>query len=101
MEIAIVWSVRAKNDLKKVFDYYLHAVSENVAQKVISNILQSIKPLGFSPYIGQIELSIVGNTTKYRYIVTGNYKIIYSIENNQVRIHTIFDCRQNPERLNR
>lgn len=33
------------------------------------------------------------------YLVSGNYKIIYLIDENLITIATIFDCRQNPVKL--
>ncbi|MCD4833189.1 MAG: hypothetical protein K8R31_05275 [Bacteroidales bacterium] len=33
------------------------------------------------------------------FLVVGNYKIIYWIEDNYIKIATIFDCRQNPEKF--
>jgi toxin ParE1/3/4 len=36
---------------------------------------------------------------EYRYLVQGNYKIIYRIEGNYIRIAVVFDTRQNPEKL--
>ena len=35
----------------------------------------------------------------YRYIVIGNYKIIYRIYLNEVIINDVFDTRQDPEKM--
>ena len=35
----------------------------------------------------------------YRRIVSGNYKILYRVENDKIIIFAIFDTRQNPNKL--
>ncbi|MEO5571695.1 MAG: type II toxin-antitoxin system RelE/ParE family toxin, partial [Bacteroidia bacterium] len=53
---------------------------------------------GFSK-IGQQEPLLKSYKRKYRYLVSGHYKIIYSVASEKVFIHTIFDTRQNPKKL--
>ncbi len=36
---------------------------------------------------------------EYRFIVVGNYKIIYWAEDNLIKIVAVFDTRQNPEKI--
>jgi hypothetical protein len=36
----------------------------------------------------------------YRFIVVRNYKIIYWIEDNYIKIASVFDTRQNPNKIN-
>ena len=35
----------------------------------------------------------------HRYIIRGNYKIIYKIQNQKMYITDVFDTRQNPEKI--
>lgn len=35
----------------------------------------------------------------YRYLVESNYKIIYWKKENLITIASVFDCRQNPEKI--
>jgi mRNA-degrading endonuclease RelE of RelBE toxin-antitoxin system len=46
---------------------------------------------------------IAGENDNYRYIVCGNYKIIYSvdIEEQLIKIADVFDTRQNPIKIKR
>lgn len=54
------------------------------------------------PYLGFKEPILTDNPKEYRSLVEGYYKIIYCIENEQyIRIVTIFDCRQSPDKLNK
>lgn len=53
--------------------------------------------------IGQLEELLKDQRQEFRYLVSGNYKIIYYInfETNKVIIANIFDSRQNPAKLNK
>jgi len=52
-----------------------------------------------SPQIGRKEELLVDRKFEYRFLVVENYKIIYWIEDNYIKIATVFDCRQNPEKI--
>lgn len=51
----------------------------------------------------QIEDLLIDRKDGYRYIVCGNYKIIYSvdIELKLIKIADVFDTRQNPIKIKR
>jgi len=51
----------------------------------------------------QKELLLVDRTQDFRYLVFKNYKIIYWINNEKQRIEiaNVFDCRQNPTKINK
>ena len=36
----------------------------------------------------------------HRYLVNGNYKLIYRVSHNEVIINDVFDARQNPAKIN-
>jgi len=72
---------------------------EKVADKIRRSIFNSTKPLIKQPLIGAIEENLIELKQQHRYLVEGNYKIIYRIINNNVYITDIFDCRQNPEKM--
>ena len=49
--------------------------------------------------MGPIEELLRHRKNEYRYIVDGNYKIIYWIDEHFIKIASVFDSRQNPEKL--
>ena len=51
------------------------------------------------PFLGQKEELLSSRKENFRYLVEGNYKIIYWIDDEVIRIVSIFDTRQNPEKL--
>ena len=66
-----------------------------IAQQIIERTIQLEK----KPNSGQKEPLLTDRKFEYRYLVEGNYKIIYWIEDNYIKIATVFDCRQNPEKI--
>lgn len=70
------------------------------AQQIIENILSRIKQIETFPESGANQ-EIKNAGTDYRYLVEGNYKIIYSYNHSKqvAYIASIFDTRHNPEKL--
>ncbi len=54
-----------------------------------------------NPKLGQKEILLENREIEYGYLVEANWKIIYSIDekNKTVRIADVFDCRQEPEKI--
>lgn len=99
MELKVFWTETALNQLRDIFDYYKvkadHQVARNIVRKIVNRTIQ----LERNPRSGQKEPLLETRKFEYRYLVEGNYKIIYWIEDNYVKIATVFDSRQNPEKL--
>jgi plasmid stabilization system protein ParE len=99
MEIVVVWSDTAMEELRSIYDYlYFHA-SRTVADKISNDIVDRTLLLEQIPRAGQKEEMLAHLNYEIRYLVEGNYKIVYWIDENLVSIATVFDCRQNPLKL--
>jgi toxin ParE1/3/4 len=48
-----------------------------------------------------LELLLSKRQFEYRYLVEGNYKIIYWIETDFIKIAAVFDRRQNEKKIKR
>jgi plasmid stabilization system protein ParE len=99
MELKVFWTETALNQLRDIFDYYKVKASHKVARNIVRKIVNRTIQLERSPRSGQKEPLLESRKFEYRYLVEGNYKIIYWIEDNYVKIATVFDSRQNPEKL--
>ncbi|HED06727.1 MAG TPA: type II toxin-antitoxin system RelE/ParE family toxin [Ignavibacteria bacterium] len=99
MDLKVFWTDTALEQLENIFDYYKVNVSINIAKKIIKQIVNKTIQLEKTPRIGQKEPLLESRKNEYRYLVIDNYKIIYWIDNNFVKIATVFDTRQNPTRL--
>jgi addiction module RelE/StbE family toxin len=96
----IVWTNFAVKNLKDIFDYYSTKANKKVAHKIRRQILKSSKQLKNNPNSGQIEQSLTTLKENHRYLVSGNYKLIYRLMDDQVIINDVFDTRQNPSKMN-
>jgi len=95
----VVWSDSAIDDIQEIHDYFCSTANLKVANKIIDNIVDKSILLENNPRIGQIEELLEYKQTEIRYLVESNYKIVYWIEENNVIIATVFDCRQDPKKL--
>lgn len=96
----ILWSEFSIKMLLEIYTYYKEKASPSVAKKIKTDILTATKQLKKHPDSGQIELNLEKLNEGYRYIVKGNYKIIYKEIPEGLLITDIFDTRQDPIKLN-
>ena len=94
----IIWTKPAKKDLRKIFNYFKLKVSINLARKITNSILAKTSILE-THNIGVKEQVLAQLQQEHRYIIEGNYKIIYLIKDSAVYITHVFDSRQNPDKL--
>ncbi len=97
----IIWTDFAIQNIKDIFDYYSKNANKKVAHKIRKQILASTKQLIQNPESGQTELNLEKLNQKYRYLLVGNYKVIYKFVQDEIRIVDIFDTRQNPLKIER
>jgi len=100
----IIWSDFAEQQVDEIFKYYEQKTkSYNIALNIVRNILLAPNVLIENPKIGQKEIFLKNRKIEYHYWVESNYKIIYSIdeENKSVKIADVFDTRQNPNKIGR
>jgi toxin ParE1/3/4 len=95
----IIWTNFAISELKNIFLYYRMVAGDKTADKIRKSIFNSTKPLIKNPLIGAIEENLTELKQGHRYLVEGNYKIIYRLIDNNIYITDIFDCRQNPIKM--
>lgn len=99
MEIVVFWTDSAIEELRRIYDYYCSKVGKTMADKITNSIVDITMLLKVTPQMGQKEELLSHLNKEIRYLVDGNYKIVYWIDNNLVSILTVFDCRQDPEKL--
>jgi len=101
MELKIYWTDFSKNELQKIFSYYVENASLRVAKNLVLGIEKKTTILKTKPNIGQEEEFLKDRKQGFRYLVFKNYKIIYWINKvkNQIEISDVFDTRQDPIKL--
>ncbi|MFY7909793.1 MAG: type II toxin-antitoxin system RelE/ParE family toxin [Emticicia sp.] len=90
---SVIWTNEAFDDLLLIEDF----IGFNKAQKTIDKIIARVRQLEDFPLSGRIQPT--QTKQEYRFLVEGNYKIIYSYRTGKVYINTIFDTRQDPDKL--
>ncbi len=96
----IFWTDFAFGTLTEIYEYYKEKASPIVARKIKSEIFKSTQQLKQFPYSGHVELNLQKLNKGYRYLVKGNYKIIYKEIPEGILITDIFDTRQDPVKIN-
>ena len=95
----VIWTNFATSELKNIYLYYKIAANISVALKIKKSIFSSAKLIIKRPLIGAIEENLIELKQGHRYVVEGNYKIIYRVIGFDIYITDIFDCRQNPQKM--
>ena len=89
----IVWSNRAIKRLYGIMEFYdQRNKSKTYSNKLFQVIQKQIKVLVKFPEIG---LRTTEETT--RGLIIQDFIVYYQITENSIIIHSIWDCRQNPE----
>lgn len=104
MKYRVIWSEFSEKQIDIIFAYYEHKTkSYDIALNIVTKILLAPDILIDNPRLGQKEISLENQRVEYHYLIESNYKIIYSIdeENKLVKIADVFDTRQNPMKITR
>jgi len=96
----IIWSDFASETLSEIYQYYKEKASLTIAQKVKAEIFTATRQLKKHPSLGQIEINLEELNEGHRYLVKGNYKIIYKEIPEGMLITDVFDTRQDPININ-
>lgn len=96
----ILWSDFSKEMLLEIYTHYKINASPSIAKKIKSEILTATNQLKNHPTSGQIELNLEKLNEGHRYLVKGNYKIIYREIPEGLLITDVFDTRQDPIKIN-
>ncbi|MBM2814119.1 MAG: Plasmid stabilization system protein [Ignavibacteria bacterium] len=96
----IIWSNFASETLRNIYNYHKIVAGLNVAGKIKTSILSTAKQLMKQPDSGQIEMSLEKIGEGHRYLVDGNYKIVYKKVKEGILITDVFDTRQDPIKIN-
>ncbi|MGE0018414.1 MAG: type II toxin-antitoxin system RelE/ParE family toxin [Draconibacterium sp.] len=99
MALKIFWTDSARFQLKEIFNYYRDVSGLRIAQMLKNKIFDRTWQLAKFPESGPLEPLLSSRKLDYRYLVEGNYKIIYLIDNQNIIIAAVFDCRQNPTKM--
>jgi plasmid stabilization system protein ParE len=95
----VLWTKFALASLRDIYLFYKEKASITVASRIRVEVLTSFDQLENHALSGQIEESLEDLNQSHRYILRGQYKIIYKIMRGKVYITDVFDTRQDPEKI--
>lgn len=91
----VIWTDESMGDLEVIYDF-LAEKSRKSAKNVVQSILARTRQLEAFPESGSPQETDMSVRSTYRYLVEGNYKIIYSNEGNALYEEAVVDTRQDP-----
>lgn len=81
---------------------FLSEKSVKAATDTYNELIDAADILLTFPQAGKIEAALEESTQCYRsLVVCKHYKLIYRIDKETIKIMAVWDCRQNPNRLNK
>ncbi len=90
----IIWSRRAQEDRKYIFSYWNKRNKSKVYSKKLNRLfIKAAELLAIHPNIGRVS-----NKENIRIKVVKDYLLIYEFTK-ELRILSVFDTRQNPNKL--
>lgn len=99
VDVKIKWQPIAIKHLVGHYQF-LSAKNERAAITLYNSLRAAPNILFSSPCIGQIEPLLSGLPDRYRYLLVKRmFKIIYTIKDNVIEIHAVWDCRQSESKL--
>ena len=90
----------AMQRMEEIYDY-IFQFNAIAAIRVYNDILDIIEKLESFPLLGHVEQQLADCGKIFRSLDIKKYKIIYYIEDaeNAIYVATVWDCRQNPSKL--
>ncbi len=99
-KINLQWTPFALSALNDIYNYIKKEThSETIASNYVSKLIDRIEQLSDFPNSGQEELLLKSIKQNSRYLVEGNYKIIYQIQEHSIIITDVFHVKQNPKKV--
>ncbi len=95
----IIWTIQAQDDLEALYRYWL-PVNARYAVRLYNQLIDEAEVLLTSPKAGAQERRLAHRPEAYRSLVADkHYKLVYTIEGEDIVVHAVWDCRQDPDAL--
>ncbi len=88
-----------KRQVADLVCYLKVTFGKRIACRVKNEIEEKVFLLKLFPNMGTVESLLEEEPLVYRYLVIKHNKILYTVEENYVFIHLLWDCRRDPIHL--
>ena len=96
----LVITEQAQERVADILDFLIASgASLSTAHRILNDIVDRFDQLVLYPRSGNVEPHLIHLGQRHRYLVEGNYKIIYTIRGKTIYITDIFDTRQDPDKM--
>jgi len=96
----IYWTSFSLKCLDEIKGYIEDKIaSKTIANKLVSKLILRVEQLKDFPESGQQEQLLKHLNQNSRYLVEGNYKIIYQFDGSKVIVTDVFHVKQNPVKI--
>ena len=92
----IVWTFKAIQMRQEILDYWFQRTgNRKYSRKLARQFQETILYISKNEYLGRST-----NIPDVRIAVSGHYLVVYKVFDDFIEIYTIFDSRQDPDKLN-
>jgi len=97
--MTVRWLGSAIKDINTIYDYYI-ARNAKAATNIYNTLLNETERLALFPKLAPLEPLLINMKYEFRsLVVLSDYKIIYFIMSETIYVYRIWDCRQDPDKL--
>lgn len=96
--LEVIWSIESVNITDQIINY----LNSEWSEREVKNFLEALK--AFEEIVSFFPEIYPDSQIKKGYrrgVIVKQVSVLYSVENNRILVHTVFDNRQDPEKLNR
>ena len=95
----IVWTREALEDLESIYRFWA-SKNEQYSARLYNSIIDEAEVLRKFPEAGILEGFLTHRPEQFRPLLANkHYKLIYTVDRDDVVIHAVWDCRRNPDEL--
>jgi plasmid stabilization system protein ParE len=97
-DVKIIWSERALAEYEDLVDYLWEEWGEQITMRVLNSLDAAITKIKNHPehYPVVIKIKLIR-----RHVFSPQTSIFYRVKNEDIEIVSLFDNRQNPDKLNK
>ena len=95
----IVWTKEAQEDLESIYRFWA-SKNEPYSARLYNSLIDEAEVLRRFPEVGALERLLTHRPEQFRSLLANKYyKLVYTVESDNVVIHAVWDCRRNPDTL--
>ncbi len=95
----LVYTKPVRDRIAEIRNYIAADSSIERADKVIADLFDKVDTLLEHPLRGAPESTLASKGKVHRSLLHGRYKIVYYVQEKEIRVTDFFDTRQHPSRM--